>query len=567
MTKTTDQPSAPPSTFRILVGHFFRRFFDNDTVQVDGDTQTTAVRALAAVAVPELMVAFWLQNAYPPRPFERLLWLVIEDHYFFVLFAFVVMGAVAIFEWEMLFPDRLDFLVLTPLSVKPLQMLAAKAAALIGFLTIFLVGGNILGTIILPAITKGNLFHQMFFRQVFAHAVAVGMAGVFASLLVLALGGVLLCLLGGARFRAVSPLVQMLLVMALVLLMLQYLRYGDSIETLLSQPLGRARWMPPLWFLGVYEHLLWGDAAPVPPFAAEMARYAVRATAAAAGLALLTYPLAWARMRKLAIEGTSSRHRGPSGWLSSLLHAIVRRPGERAVFHFIGATIARNNRYQVYLAMYCGTGLALALACTVAFRVDASGFHPILSVKGLHATMPLLLFWIVAGLRIAFAFPLNLAAGWVFRITGVSTGECAAAARRWALFCALATAGSILIALRIAGWGASHLLVQAVCGLCLCVLLTDSFFFSQKRVPFNQPRMPGRVNFPLMLSLWGAFPAFLLGVVALEIGIEKHPARLLLLLLATAVIHIVLVVLRSGPEEIAEEMEGYEGEFQLLGLS
>ena len=82
---------------------------------------------------------------------------MIEDHYFFVLFSFVVMGAVSIFEWEMLFPDRLDFLVLTPLSLKPLQMLAAKAIALIGFLGLFLFACNFFGIWMLPAISRARL--------------------------------------------------------------------------------------------------------------------------------------------------------------------------------------------------------------------------------------------------------------------------------------------------------------------------------------------------------------------------------------------------------------------------
>src|ERR1700689_3008983 len=135
---------------RILVDHFFRRFFDNDTLQVDGDTQTTVVRALSIVAAPELMITFFLQLLYAPTRLQRLPWPVIEDHYFFVLFSFVVMGAVSIFEWEMLFPDRLDFLVLSPLSLRPMQMLAAKAAALIGFLAIFLVSSNLFGAVLLP---------------------------------------------------------------------------------------------------------------------------------------------------------------------------------------------------------------------------------------------------------------------------------------------------------------------------------------------------------------------------------------------------------------------------------
>lgn len=542
---------------RALIEHFFRRFFDNDTIQVDGDTQTTVVRAVAAVAVPGLMVAFFLQTQYPGRS----LWGAIEDQYFFVLFSFVVMGVVAIFEWEMLFPDRLDFLVLSPLSLKPMQMLGAKAAALIGFFALFLVGCNCFGMLILPALSKED-----FFRQVFAHGVAVMLAGIFSALLFLAVGGVLLCVLNAAQFRVVSPVIQMLSVMALLLLLLHYAKTGDSIQALLTEPLGMARWMPPVWFLGVYEQLLRGDAAPA--FAREMSRYAVRGTVIAAVVAMLMYPLAWARMRKLAVEGGSRRRRQPSRWLEQMVHGVVRRPGERAVFHFIGQTMARNNRYQVYLAMYCGTGLALAVACTVGFRVDGGRIQPALSDEGLHAVMPLLLFWVIAGLRTAFAFPLNLPAGWIFRITGVNLSECAAAARRWVLWCAVGVMYCILGALVLAGWDVRHLLVQAVCGLCLCILLTDGFFFVQQGVPFNRPRMPGRTSFALMLTLYvGVFPPFIFLVIYMERLMEKNLLKLVLLGIATIATHVVLGLLRQRTEEIEEEMEGYEGEFQLLGLA
>src|ERR1017187_1392269 len=217
---------------RTLIGHFFRRFFDNDTVQVEGDTLTTVVRALAIVMVPGMQVAFFLQNRYPTSP----PWNAMHDQYFFVLTSFVVMGAVSIFEWEMLFPDRLDFLVLSPLSVKPLQMLAAKAAALVGFLTLFLVACNAFGIVLLPAVSKGD-----FFRQIYAHAVAVFLAGTFAALLILALGGVLLCVLDAAHFRVASSILQMLAVTGLALLVLHYFIFGDAMLALLSPPFRIAR--------------------------------------------------------------------------------------------------------------------------------------------------------------------------------------------------------------------------------------------------------------------------------------------------------------------------------------
>jgi len=461
----------------------------------------------------------------------------------------------------MLFPDRLDFLVLTTLSLKPFQMLAAKATALIAFLGLFLFACNFFGIWMLPAISRGD-----FFRQVYAHGAAVLLAGVFAALLFLALGGVLLCVLGAARFRVVSPMMQMLSVTGLVLLMLHCVKYVDSMQALLSGPLGMARFVPPIWFLGLYEQLLHGDAAPV--FAKEMARYAIRGTVIAAVVVLVTYPMAWARMRKMAIEGSSRSKWQGWRWLNRIVHSIVRRPGERAVFHFIGQTMARNNRYQVYLAMYCGAGLALAVACATAITPSGDHLHYAHSFRGLHAVMPLLLFWVIAGLRAAFAFPLNLSAGWIFRITGVRTSECAAAARRWTFLCALMTMCSILAALRVAAWDARQLIVQAVFGLCLCVLLTDGFFAFQRAVPFNRPRMPGRTSLPLMLTLYvGVLPPAIVGIILMETASEKHLAKLLLVVLPVALAHIVFRALSNGPDEVEEEMEGYEGEFQLLGLN
>ena len=243
----------PPTVDRILTAHFFRRFFDSDTVRVEGETLTTVGRAISAVAMPGLVVAFFLQNSYP----QRSLWGAIEDQYFFVLFSFVVMGGAAIFEWEMLFPDRLDFLVLSPLPVRPLQMLRTKAAALGAFLALFLVSSNLLGALVLPLMSKGDIL-----RHMYAHTVAVLLAGLFAALFCLALAGVLLCLLGAARFRALSPVIQMLAVTALLLFMIHYGKTGDSLQWWLQDGSGWTRWLPPIWFLGLYQVLLRGAAAP-----------------------------------------------------------------------------------------------------------------------------------------------------------------------------------------------------------------------------------------------------------------------------------------------------------------
>src|SRR5438094_741221 len=128
-----------PSTTAELTRHFLQRFFENDVLESDGETSTTMSRALAIVAAPGLILPFFLQNSYP----QRSAWGRIEDQYFFVLFSFVAMAGVSLFEWEALFPERLDFLVLTPLPLRPGQLLRAKAAALGSFLSLSLLAANL----------------------------------------------------------------------------------------------------------------------------------------------------------------------------------------------------------------------------------------------------------------------------------------------------------------------------------------------------------------------------------------------------------------------------------------
>jgi hypothetical protein len=80
--------------------------------------------------------------------------------------------------------------------------------------------------------------------------------------------------------------------------------------------------------------------------------------------------------------------------------------------------------------------------------------------------------------------------------------------------------------------------------------------------------MPGTKSLPLMLTLYiGILPPALFGAMRLEMHYERNLPSLLLLALGVTALHLGLARLETGPEEVEEEMEGYEGEFQVLGLS
>ncbi len=540
-----------------LTRHFFRRFFDNDVLDSDGEAITTVVRAVSIIAAPGLIVPFFLQNSYPARS----VWGRIEDQYFFVLYSFVAMAGVAIFQWDTLFPDRLDFLVLAPLPLRSRQLLLAKAAALGGFLALFLVAANLFGVMMLPAVSKG-----VFWRMVGAQSVAVSLAGLFAVSVVLAVGGILVCVLPSTLFRRVLCAFQALSTAALGLLIVAYARFGDDMARVLEEPGIVARCVPPIWFLGVYEKLLHGASAQV--FSEPASRTAWLAIGTGVAAALLSYPLAWVRMQRMAIQGDVTRTKAPARWRVALRGCLSSTSTERAIFSFIGKTMSRDSRYQVYLAIYCGIGLALATSCSIGQRTQAGELQLAASRFGLHAVLPLLLFWIVAGLHSTFAVPQNLPARWIFRVAGVEQQACVQATRRWVTGVGLL---AILVLTGLCaglGWGWRALLVQAVYGLCLCSTLVESFFVAQRGAPFTRPRSPGKTNLPAVLTLYlGVLPPLLYSIAWLELGAERRLVQLFLPVLLSCGDWVALRWMRARLIWVGEESETADGEFQLLGLS
>lgn len=540
-----------------LTQHFFRKFFNNDVLDSDGETVTTVVRALSIAAAPGLMFAFYLQISYPGRS----TWGRIEDQYFFVLFSFVAMAGVAIFEWEMLFPERLDFLVLAPLPLRPRQLLMAKALALSGFMLLFLIASNVFGVFMLPAVSKGA-----FWRMVGAQCVAVGLAGTFAVSAVIALGAILLCVLPSALYRRVLWLFQVLGTATLGVMMIAYARFGDSMASVLEHPGVAVRYVPPLWFLGMYQRLLHGAAAQ--DFAQPAAHRAWLAVGVSVATAALLYPMAWVQMQRMAIQGEATRTLRLVHWWANLHTHLISRPTERAIFSFIGKTMNRNSRYQVYLAIYCGAGLALAASCAADISATGGRQHLVLTRFGLHAVLPLLVFWAVAGLHTAFAVPQMLSARWIFRVAGVNPQSCVQATRRWVTAVGFLLTASMSIVCRCIGWGWRPLLAQGVWGMSFCVVLVESFFVTQRGAPFTRPRSPGKTSFPAVLTLYiGVLPPLLFGIAWLEMRAEIDFRQLLVPVLVTAVLWSVLRWVRVRLIWIGEEDETPDGDFQLLGLS
>jgi hypothetical protein len=562
--------------FKLLVRHLLDRFFNNEIVSVDGETVPLIMTVAWAIALPTLVATIFLFPAYhgfPPKPPTPPFWGRVADHYGFVMYAWVVMGTVTVFEWDLLVPNVLDVFVLSVLPIGKRRLLLARVAAILIFLALFLFGTSSLGIIFFPLATEPADVP----RAYAAHFFAVTAAGLCAASLVLALQGLLISLLGARLFRAISSFLQSLVVMVLSIVLFLFPVFSRSLEALIQSGNTAVRWFPPFWFLGVYESISAGSSA-LPAFT-QLAHTGYKATGWLIVLAIITYPLAYARSTRQAVEGsiapnTRSLLVPPA---IRVLHAtLVRTPPRRAVHHFISQTLFRSQRHRLYLAMYAGVGIALASVWIVVLQVEGDRISIAISTTGIRLAVPAIAFWIVAGLCTSLLSPADPAGSWVFRlIHGKASSDHLAATKLWVLLWAMTMTLGAVALLQVISYpqlrAPMELVTQVVVAAGICLLLTDVFSLQTATIPFTEARVPHNTDLAFILLRYIVFfPALVIATVNYEWWIEVSAGHLLVTTLGIIAAHLALryVQWRIRRERVRGSVAQEEGEVsRVLGLS
>ncbi len=537
-----------------LVRHFLERFFNHETASPDGDGKARLVLIAVATGLPPLMVAMYLWPVYHPfikwppdgkLPGPPPYWVQVNHHFFFVLYSFVALGIITVFEWDLFFPDLLDVFVLGALPVPRRRVFLARVAAIAIFIFGFLLDANLLAPVVLPMATDP----PSLLRFVAGDVVAVAAGGLFSAAFLLGLQGVLLAVLGERLFRRISLAVQGVAVMVLVVLMLLFPVLTGVTPGLLQSGMAGVRWFPPFWFLGMFQRILEGPAAP--PVFAQLAKIGAMATLAAGAIALSAYPAAYARRVRALVEGaaTRSRRNWAAAPLHGLLHAtVVRPPVRRAVFHFIGQTLLRVPRYRIYLVLYGGVGLSVVAAAVLRFSMQGQHLRVGVSADGIRVSIGIIVFWVIAGLRTAFVSSGNQSGSWALRIVHGRPAyfeaaiEQLRAAKVWVALCATAVTLIAFTLLRLVA--PAELLTpratgaQLLVAAGLCVLLTDAFFSNVTVVPFTgESREPSNLAFTL-LKYFSFFPLVAPLSIAAQFLLERSGRNFGIAAAAVVVLHL-----------------------------
>ena len=246
--------------FRELSRLFFGRFVDNDLISLDGDTKGTVLGVLGLMVAPGLfvpLIEFVMYSSVPlcDQPWWARDLVAAADKVLHIGLSMTVLGVVTVLEWEALLLDRRDYAVLKPLPVGMGTLLGAKVWALGKFWLLFTVLLNGASMVLFPAavLQKGSMDLLVWYIRCHAMAILAGNAFIFLAMV--AVQGGLLNLLGWRGYRRWAPYAQSMLIAALVAML--FLSLGVSLDVDPEQgAYGVLRYLPPVWFMGLYENQL-----------------------------------------------------------------------------------------------------------------------------------------------------------------------------------------------------------------------------------------------------------------------------------------------------------------------
>jgi hypothetical protein len=504
-----------------LLRHFLLRFFDSDLTPPGQGNHTLVWQA--ALGLPWFFLfGQQLHYKYKVLGGARALYLqaLRADELWLVTLIMSAVGLLVTLKWQSLFPGPRDYYALGSLPLRPRQIFLAKLTALLAVAAAAVIVFTALPSVMFPVVSGGRWSLQPSTAvRIGVHATASAAGAAFFFFALVALQGVLLNALTPRRFARWSGAVQGIAAATMLILIVLSFSIGPPVIAALERSTS-LQWLPPAWFLGLYQKLL-GDPDPL------MRALAGRATAGlliATVTAFATYLLSYRRHRGAVMENGAGQARDRR-WTGALFDALVPGPRRQAIVAFMWKTLARSTHHRMVAMAY--VGVAAAAVPTVFFTFDTG--LPVEQFVSVHAV--LLLFLLLA-LRHLFAIPAELRANWMFQLAEREGRD------EWldAIDCfVLALGGLAVLVLPLPveakrmGWRAAP---EAALVFLLGVLAYERLFADWRKLPFTCSRLPGKrplwITALYGLGLLTAFPVAL---------------RLMIVTLSSAAVAVFVVVI------------------------
>jgi hypothetical protein len=465
--------------FRRLVRHSIERVANGGNESGDLDFGIGSI--LALLAVPGAFASIGAS---------------LREEYFFIVLAMVSTGAVAVWKWDAVIPDRRDCVNLAPLPIPARHILYANVAALLFLAGVLSVDVNAASSVLFPlfAGSHSSIGHTVVFFA--THLFSVFLASLFGFFIVLAILGLMMAALPYRLFRRCSIYVRCGMVAVLMVALSTSFEITATVQhpSLASRSL--IQFLPPVWFLGLCQYL----RALAGPATGRLAITAIFASVAAVALAVAGYSLSYRRsfaksaesIENFASGGRATRRWGRHGATDLLL----RTPFERGCYSFTLKTLFRSENHMLIVGGFTGVGIVLAserlFQSAGAGGVDGWPSAALLSI-------PLIvLYLLLTGLRFSFEIPVMHKANWIFRVrTNPAANECVGLARKVMLAFLIPPLLAIALPAYAFFWGWRVGLIHTAVVAAASVLLIEILLVSFRKIPFTCSAPHFTSNIPL----------------------------------------------------------------------
>jgi hypothetical protein len=498
---------------RLLVRHFLQRFLDHDLISPHADRREVLTVTGALLIVSSLFLAVFLAvkyqfNLFLPPGLTSIFEL--DDRFLLISISMIVMGLVAVGEWDALALDARDTAVLGPLPIRRSAIVRAKFAAValfaVGFDLALSLGPTVLRAASLPVRLPVTWWGGI--RLMLAHAFCATAAGAFGFVGVLALRETCRALTGPTGFRRISAALQAsLVVFFMTALLLLPGAYSRVALTWLTHARVPPVAVPPLWFVGLHETLA-GDVIDQLPRGAPPRRFAVpehdatqlyrslqplfhRLGAIAVVALLLVFLVAvsacvW-NNRRLPTESVEHDHgfrRFKRACVWTVTRVIVRRPAAQAGFFFTLQTMARSVPHRVTIAASVAVALSL-----VVITIGTNDLHRPLALPTIPAPVlalqTLLIVVVLTAFRHVVRVPADVRANWTFHLAWSGDDRPYLTGVKRAAICVLIAPTLLLVF----GWdvfilGPRVALAHSTAGACVALLALELLFVGYRKLPF-----------------------------------------------------------------------------------
>jgi hypothetical protein len=503
-----------------LVRHFVNTFFDSDLVTEPGQWTKVMVTAFALIAPSFFMMSQVLAQKYryfssrsTALPYQHA---VQADQLWLITLTMSVTGLLTAAQWQSLFPGRRDYLALGTLPIRAWQIFFSKFAALMVLITAVIFTLEAMPSLLFPIVSMGRwATNPSLLVHIAVHTFTCTLGCYFIFFSLLAIQGVLLNLFRPAWFARVTNYLQGAAITAMLSGIVMSFSIGPANGHQLIHG-EAAKWLPPVWLLGLYQWLL-GDSDP---YFAQLAERASIGLAIAVVTAAATYLISYRRHRQLAMEGLPAAA-APGRMGGRVLDLLIPDPRQQAVMVFMTKTMARSGQHRIVMVGYFGFAFAVVLT-GVAGMVAVTKPNQLVLTSFAYAHLVMLLF-LIAGLRHVFAIPSELRANWTFQVL-----ERQGRSEWLSAVDGLATVPAILLILvlpapfeiAMLGWPGLRESILFAAGY---LLLYESMFYGWQKLPFTCSYVPGQKNGFFVVLRFFAVLAVLPAISGVFVAIVSRP--------------------------------------------